>query len=120
MKFCNVCHNVKFISTNDDKNLVYFCSVCGDKEVADTQKGSVCVIEDNKVDDEILYSQYINKYIKFDPSLPRVNNIVCRNPECKRPPNVEPETIYLKYDHINMQYLYYCCHCDFFWKQDKN
>jgi len=120
MKFCEICHNVKFISTNEDKNLVYLCSVCGDKEVADTTRGSICVVEDNKVDDDILYNQYINPYIKYDPSLPRVNNIECPNKDCKKPADKDSETIYLKYDFTNMKYLYYCCHCDHFWKNEKN
>jgi hypothetical protein len=24
--------------------------------------------------------------------------------------------IYIKYDFINMKYLYHCCHCEHFWK----
>jgi len=116
MKFCRVCNNVKFITTSDQ--LVYLCAVCGDKEVASTSEGSICVVDDNKVNDEILYNQYINKYIKHDPTLPRINNIDCPNPDCTKKDNEEPETIYVKYDFTRMKYLYHCCHCSFTWRTD--
>jgi DNA-directed RNA polymerase subunit M/transcription elongation factor TFIIS len=116
MKFCNICANMLYVSTNADKKLIHHCNMCGTTEVADTSLSSVCVIDDNKVDDAILYKQYLTTNIKYDPSLPRVNNIECPNTECIKDKEAEPETIYLKYDFMNMKYLYYCCHCEHFWR----
>jgi len=76
----------------------------------------MCIIDDNKVDDEILYQQYMSKYIKHDPTLPHVNNIPCTNPDCSKPAEAEPDTVYIKYDHTKMKYAYMCCYCDHRWR----
>jgi hypothetical protein len=103
------------VTVTPDKDLMYYCKNCDNKVIQQKGNGSICVIDDNKIDDVTKYSQYINKNIKYDPTLPRVNNIQCVNESCtgKGKPN---EVIYLKYDFVNMKYLYYCCHCEQFWK----
>lgn len=112
MKFCDHCDNMLYVSVNENKKLVHYCKTCANK-VVNESSDSVLVINDNKIDDTIKYAQYLNKHLKHDPTLPRVNNIVCKNETCKQPTN---EVIYIKYDHVNMKYLYYCCHCEQFWK----
>lgn len=116
MKFCPICSNVYFIKTNDNKDLVYFCKACGNEEEQKKEQGSICIIDDNKVDDATKYSQYINKYLKYDPTLPRVSNIACPNSKCTRKPNEPNEVIYLKYDFTNMKFLYHCVKCEHFWR----
>ncbi len=118
MKFCEFCENMLYVTVAPDKNLVYYCKNCENKVIETKEKGSICVIDDNKIDDVTKYSQYINKYIKHDPTLPRVNNIKCVNEKCKThtDPSIEKEVIYLKYDFVNMKYLYHCCHCETFFK----
>lgn len=117
MKFCDICNNMFYVSvegTENGKRLVYYCKSCGHKNIEASSK-SVCVIDDNKVNNFIKYSQYINKYIKYDPCLPRVKNIVCPNDGCTKADNQDNEVIYIKYDNVDMKYLYNCCHCDHFW-----
>lgn len=118
MHFCSICDNVYFIKVNEDKDMVYFCKSCGNEEVKHKDNGSICIIDDNKVDDATKYSQYMNKYLKYDPTLPRVANIKCANPACTKGGDQPNEVIYLKYDHTNMKYMYYCCHCEYFWRLD--
>jgi DNA-directed RNA polymerase subunit M/transcription elongation factor TFIIS len=116
MKFCTVCDNVYFIKVNDDNDMVYYCKSCGNEDVVKKETGSICIIDDNKVDDSTKYSQYMNKYIKYDPTLPRVHNIPCTNAACTKKHDQKDEVIYLKYDPINMKFMYYCVHCEHFWK----
>lgn len=116
MHFCNICNNVYFIKVNETKDMVYFCKCCGNEEVNTKGNGSICIIDDNKVDGATKYSQYMNKYLKYDPTLPRVSNISCTNPSCTKQPEQPNEVIYLKYDHTNMKYMYYCCVCEHFWR----
>ena len=116
MKFCDYCENMMYISVNAEKNLLYYCKNCDNKIEVSKDQGSVCVIDDNKIDDITKYNQYLNKNIKYDPTLPRVNNIKCINSECNKKGDQENEVIYIKYDFINMKYLYFCCHCEHFWK----
>lgn len=120
MHFCSICDNVYFIKVNEEKDMVYFCKSCGNEEVKHKDNGSICIIDDNKVDDATKYSQYMNRYLKYDPTLPRVSNIKCTNPACTKGEDVVNEVIYLKYDHAGMKYMYYCCHCEYFWRLDKH
>ena len=115
MKFCS-CGNMIYVATDKQNNLLNHCVSCGFKEVVNSTQESICVLDDNTVNDDILYAQYLNKYIKFDPTLPRVNNIHCPNPHCTKPEADDHEVIYMKYDFANMKYLYHCCHCNQFWR----
>ena len=105
-----------YVSLSEENDLEYYCKNCDHKETHKKNEGSVCVIDDNKIDDFTKYSQYINKYVKYDPTLPRVDNIKCTNQNCSKKEDAKNEVIYIKYDMLNMKYLYYCCHCDHFWK----
>ena len=117
MRFCEFCDNMLYVTITQEKDLQFYCKNCNNRVTEKKENGSICVIDDNKIDDSTKYSMYINKYIKYDPTLPRVNNIECVNKECGgRKANKENEVIYLKYDFVNMKYLYYCCHCEEFWK----
>lgn len=112
MKFCINCNNYLYIDLDEERNLLRYCKNCGHKTVEKKEDGSVLVIDDNKIDNTTRFSQFLNKHIKHDPTLPRVNNIPCKNPSCTKKPEEENEVIYLKYDFVNMKYLYYCCKCD--------
>lgn len=114
MKFCEGCDNMLYVNIDEEKRLVYYCKSCGFNEVS-KDTGSVCIINDNKVNDFAKYAQYINPYLKHDPCLPRVNNVVCPSPACNLPKDAANEVIYIKYDPTNMKYIYNCCHCDHFW-----
>jgi hypothetical protein len=118
MKFCEYCENMLYITLTPEKDLLYYCKNCDNKVVEKKELGSICVIDDNKVDDVTKYSQYMNKYIKHDPTLPRVNNIVCTNQQCTKKKDADNEVIYIKYDFVKMRYLYFCCHCETFFKPE--
>lgn len=121
MKFCDYCNNMLYVKIDADKRLVYYCKSCGFNQVESNTK-SVCIVDDNKINDYTKYSQYINPYLKYDPCLPRVNNIKCPNKGCTKPSDKDNEVIYIKYDAVNMKYIYNCCDCNHFWTNidDKN
>jgi hypothetical protein len=116
MRFCEHCNNFLYIDLDEDKNLLYYCKNCSHKVVEKKENGSICVIDDNKIDDVTRYSQYLNKYIKHDPTLPHVNNIKCTNAKCTKKKEQEDEVIYVKYDFVNMLYMYTCVYCDHCWR----
>ena len=115
MKFCSFCDNMLYVDIDQEKNLVYYCKNCNNKVVQQKEAGSIVIVEDNKINDELKFSQYINKYLKYDPTLPRVSNMSCPNASCTRKDHEENEVIYIKYDPNDMKYVYYCCHCDYSW-----
>ncbi len=115
MKFCPACDNMLFIDLLETKKLVYYCKNCTYKEEID-QKTQI-IIDDNKISDAMNYSMFLNENIKYDTTLPHVNNINCTYEDCKKE---KKDVIYMKYDFVNMKYLYYCCDCERFFKTNKN
>lgn len=115
MRFCDFCNNMLYVDIDDKKHLLYYCKSCGFKNSEGDKTKSICITEDNKINDFTKYSQYINPYLKYDPCLPRVNNIKCPNEVCSKPSSKDNEVIYIKYDANNMKYIYNCCDCNHFW-----
>ena len=144
MKFCSECQNMYYIKINgeDANTLVYYCRFCGHEDNEPTDDGVVVLRTEYKKTEQ-QFSHMINRYIKHDPTLPRITNVKCPNEGCKSngstdkshgptdksssasgghdsPKGHEPSVIYLRYDDANMKYLYICEHCDTTWKTDDN
>jgi DNA-directed RNA polymerase subunit M/transcription elongation factor TFIIS len=96
--------------------LTYLCKNCGAQETATADGVSRPVLSTDYADDQASFNQYATPYIRYDPTLPRVGDIVCPNEACTRPPEAPNEVIYVKYDPVNLKYLYHCTHCSHFWK----
>ena len=122
MNFCTECGNMLYIkiSQTEEKNLIYYCRKCGFEKI-NINEDNICVSkifltkQKNKV--------MINEFTKLDPTLPRITNIKCPSLNC--PSNTEEgappaEIIYLRYDDINMKFVYLCSVCDTTWKLNKN
>lgn len=127
MKFCKFCDNMLYIRLDDapknddvadDKvSMLYFCKSCGWKDAeSQTQDSTTCVLDNNYLDDYTNYQQYVTKNIVHDATLPHIHHLPCTNPKCTRKPDQPNDVIFVKYDSLNMKYLYYCCHCQLFWK----
>ena len=120
MRFCTNCDNMYYIRINADNpnKLVYYCRNCGNEDNNLTSE-NVCVSKTQIKKSEQSFNHIINKYTKLDPTLPRINNILCPNNTC--PTNTEDkprEIIYIRYDDTNMKYVYLCSTCDHVWKID--
>ena len=118
MHFCNICSNMYYIRINaDDPNkLVHYCRKCGNEDTLLAVE-NVCISKVQVKKSEQSFNHIINKYTKLDPTLPRANNILCPNSEC--PTNndgKEREIIYIRYDDVNMKYVYLCSECETVWK----
>ena len=117
MKFCSTCNNMYYISVSDTEvdKLEYYCRNCGNKEtnIMDT----IC-ISDSQVKSEEKMLNYVNEYTKYDPTLPRVDNVPCPNTECitHKDGKLDKEVIYVRYDDINLKFIYVCPHCEHVWK----
>ena len=63
------------------------------------------------------YNVFLNEYTKEDPRLPHVKNLQCPNVDCaSRAGKEESDVIYIKYDTINMKFLYICTKCNTNWR----
>jgi len=122
MHFCSVCQNMYYtsIDPNNSNKLVYYCRNCGNKD-ENISLENVSVFEMQLKKSEQEFSHIINPYTKLDPTLPRINKILCPNPECLTNTKDEPrEIIYIRYDNTNMKYIYLCSTCDTVWKTEEN
>ena len=121
MHFCTSCQNMYYIridSENTNK-LVYYCRNCGNEDsTMDINNISVSKTQLSKSEQK--FSHIINKYTKLDPTLPRISKILCPNAECETNTHETPrEIIYIRYDDVNMKYIYLCSTCDTTWKTDE-
>jgi DNA-directed RNA polymerase subunit M/transcription elongation factor TFIIS len=118
MHFCSVCNNMYYLRI-DEKNpnkLDYYCRNCGheDKLLA---HDNMCISKTFVKKNDQSFNHIINEYTKLDPTLPRVNTILCPNPDCETNTNkVKREIIYIRYDDTNMKYVYLCSECSTIWQ----
>jgi DNA-directed RNA polymerase subunit M/transcription elongation factor TFIIS len=118
MKFCSQCSNMLYIQLSNETNqLSYYCRCCGLTDNEPAMQG-VCVLKTQLHKGEQQFSHLINRYTKLDPTLPRIYHVRCPDANCKT--NLEqvanPEVIYMRYDDVNLKYLYICVECDTTWQ----
>jgi len=141
MHFCSECHNMYYLKIKeegedvDESNiLIYYCRNCGHED-ATLSAESICVSDTQFRRSEQNFTHFVNEYTKHDPTLPRINTIKCPNHECisntssmaggSKTDNPDKEinnreVIYIRYDDVNMKYVYLCVHCDTTWKTDNH
>jgi DNA-directed RNA polymerase subunit M/transcription elongation factor TFIIS len=110
------------INEENGNNIIYYCRNCGSKDPTLVEEG-VCVLTTQFKKDTQNFNHIINKYTKLDPTLPRIYNVKCPNQGCRtnaEQEKVPAEVIYIRYDDVNMKYLYMCTECDTTWKTDDN
>jgi DNA-directed RNA polymerase subunit M/transcription elongation factor TFIIS len=107
------------INEDDPNKLVYYCRNCGDENTnLSIENVTVSKLQIKK--SEQSFNHIINKYTKLDPTLPRINTILCPNIDCEtNTKNKERETIYIRYDDTNMKYVYLCSSCNTVWKANE-
>lgn len=131
MKFCTVCDNMYYISIDekDSNKLSYYCRNCGHVDDQITEEG-VCILNTQLKKGDQKFNHIINQYTKLDPTLPRIYNVPCPNAQCSinlaktgstaagaaAGATDSAEVIYMRYDDVNMKYLYICTTCDTVWK----
>lgn len=118
MEFCEVCDNMLYVKTNEEKQLVKYCKHC-EFEKIESSNTAIKISQTIYSEDDLLYNQNVNKYLRFDPTLRRIRDphIACPNTECSASPD-KNQVIYIKYDSKNMKYLYVCETCGETWKQN--
>ena len=116
MHFCNLCSNMYYIriDSNNSNKLIYYCRNCGNE---DDMIDNISISKIQIKKSEQKFSHIINQYTKLDPTLPRINKIKCPNGECStNTSGEEREIIYIRYDDVNMKYIYLCSTCNTVWK----
>ena len=115
MKFCPVCHNMLY-GIDDDadtKTAVMSCRKCDYKEPLSRE--NPIVYEHNLREQST--SMAINPYLKFDPTLPRID-IQCPTKECPSNHGAKADVVGVKIDRTNLIWMYQCSNCNTTWKQN--
>jgi DNA-directed RNA polymerase subunit M/transcription elongation factor TFIIS len=113
MEFCDICDNMLYIEYSDDKGLIEYCKNCN--FIKDNDNISSKIIIDSSTNNNTNIDQHINKFIKYDKTIPRVNHINCKNKNCTKKPEEENNILFIKYNNIDLKYIYFCHYCDFYW-----
>ena len=144
MHFCSNCGNMYYLKIVEDAetentSLAYYCRNCGHSDTMLMTENN-CVSNTQIKRTEQNYNHIINEYTKYDPTLPRISTINCPNAKCESnmveseaadeqgEANEEARTIsskkaeiiYIRYDDVNMKYIYLCTHCDTKWKTNES
>jgi DNA-directed RNA polymerase subunit M/transcription elongation factor TFIIS len=107
------------INSDNPNSLVYYCRQCGNEDKLLAVE-DVCVSKIQIKKNDQSFNHIINKYTKLDPTLPRINNMLCPNADClTNTKDKEREVIYIRYDDTNMKYVYLCCECDTVWNTNE-
>lgn len=125
MHFCIKCDNMYYIKLREDNNnqLIYYCRNCGYEEDKPATETDICVLRTDVKKNQVKFTHVVNEYTKEDPTLPRITTIRCPNQDCPSnidPANTEREIIYIRYDDVNMKYMYLCAKCNTMWKTNDN
>ena len=91
------------------------CRACG----YERQEDQGCLILETNLQEKVneSWKVLLNEFTKLDPTLPHVHNIECPNEQCaSNIGGVERDVIYMKYDAVNLKFIYICAVCDKHWR----
>jgi DNA-directed RNA polymerase subunit M/transcription elongation factor TFIIS len=130
MQFCPHCRNYLYLNAPEDRarregagdvgeldadKLMRICRTCGFQE--EDKRGGLVLETNLQEKTSEGYKILLNEFTKQDPTLPHVDTIKCPSASCKSNEDVtKRDVIYLKYDPINMKFLYICNVCNTQWK----
>jgi aspartate carbamoyltransferase regulatory subunit len=108
------------VSSEDANSLIYYCRNCGNED-ENVTKDNICVSKTQLKKSEQKFNHIVNRFTKFDPTLPHINSIRCPNSECvSNKEDGNRDVIYIRYDDTNKLYIYLCAKCDTVWKTEKS
>ena len=119
MEFCKFCDNMLYIKHTNDEDIAdvhYFCKFCGNKEDFEASVPKLISKNSFKNDDSI--DKWVKKDIEHDVTLPHVNNINCVNKDCGKKPGEDNDIILLRYNNVDVKFIYYCVHCKNYWNNE--
>ena len=119
LHFCKLCNNLMdFCLENIEDTLgdpVYVCSRCSNKETIQDE-----IVVNSGSMDSVKDAFHSNEYFQLDPTLPMIQNknIQCVNPQCESKQTKQTKIKYIKYDEVNLKYMYLCCTCGQKWTNE--
>jgi hypothetical protein len=113
--FCPICGYYLYLSTEGPEGqLIRVCNNCSYKK-EDAKGGliSEILIQERAAEG---YKILLNEFTRTDPRLPHIRGVMkCPDPACESNHGKDSDIIYIKYDAVNLLYLYICDVCGYQW-----
>lgn len=119
MKFCPVCRNMLYGIEDDvvdgEKNAVFACRKCEHREALSRENP---VVYEHILKQDTSDTLILNPYLKYDPTLEHLTNMVCPNKTCPtKTSDVKPDVVAVELNDKKLVWMYQCANCDYSWKQ---
>jgi DNA-directed RNA polymerase subunit M/transcription elongation factor TFIIS len=118
--FCPTCNYYLYLNVmGDEQELVRICRNCGFQE-KDTKGGLISELLIQEQSSEA-YKILLHEHTHLDPRLPHLRgSMKCPNSACEsNTGGKESDIIYMKYDAVNMLFIYICTICDTKWRSKR-
>ena len=110
MKFCPNCNTL--LQKNDEEyKLMEFCHNCGFK-----QESKDDLVHLSTYKNIFTIPNIFNRYVIYDPTLPRTKLKQCPNEECPSRDNLEIQEAVFYPERKTLRLTYVCCVCSTEWK----
>jgi DNA-directed RNA polymerase subunit M/transcription elongation factor TFIIS len=117
-----MCDNMYYIKLKEDdqlNKLIYSCRQCNYEDDDLVDKPLICISKSYINKKPGNYKDIVNEYTKLDPTLPQVKNIKCPNDDCvSNKEGEDTKIVTIRYNDLDMKYMYLCCLCDNVWKNE--
>ncbi len=114
MKFCPNCRYYLFLDAQPN-SLKRLCRNCGHEE--EEEKGGLIVETVVQERASEGYKILLNEFTRLDSTYPHTKMIKCPNGSCaSNSGGADRDVIYLKYDPVNLKFVYICNVCNQQWR----
>jgi len=101
---------------NGEKTAVHACRKCEYKEVLTLDNP---VVYEHILKQDTSDTLILNPYLKYDPTLEHLTNIICPNNLCPtKTANLKPDVVAVELNEKKLVWMYQCANCDYAWKQN--
>lgn len=118
IQFCENCDNKYYHAIHPTTGaLILYCRACAHTKTDITN--TTCVLSTNVRSQAVNIHSLVNKYTKYDPTLPHTY-LLCPNQDCstntgKDAPHITDAAI-IRYNYEQMKFIYICTECDHVWE----
>lgn len=119
MKFCPTCRNMLYAFNEDiideKKVAVHMCRSCPYKEPVTRENP---LVYERNLRQENTTALAMNPYLKHDPTLEHLTNVICPNEECPTITEEEDrDVVPVEIDSKKLVWMYQCAICNTTWTQ---
>ena len=109
------------IDPDSANTIMHYCRNCGETDANVSADDMVVSSTTPNARTDVSNMLTVNKYLKYDPTLPRATEMLCPNRDCASngAKSNEREILCMCTDARNMQYTYMCATCDTAWNTNK-